>query len=249
MNENKPKQHEVTDNQPNEGKQGEVTEQDNKLMDNEKEKTENENTAKQGEVTEQDNELKDNENENAANANSDNKRTEEKREPMGDEETEIIQDTDSKLYVQNEVNENKPREHEVTEQDNELQDNKKERTENENAANANSDNKRTEEKREPMGDEETEIIQDTDSKLHVQNEVKQEVAEKDESKDNQEEKTENEIKAKQGEVTEQDELKDNREEKTEKTDEGVIYTRMCRRFLKFASDVVRVCMGKCTCFW
>ena len=25
--------------------------------------------------------------------------------------------------------------------------------------------------------------------------------------------------------------------------------RMCRRFLKFAYVVVRVCMGKCTCFW
>ena len=77
VNENKPKQHEVTDNQPNE--------------------------AKQGEVTEQDNELKGNKNENAANANSDNKRTEEKCEPMHDEEMEIIQDTDSKLHVQNKV--------------------------------------------------------------------------------------------------------------------------------------------------
>ena len=65
-----------------------------------------------------------------------------------------------------------------------------------------------------MGDEETEIIQDTDSKLHVQKEVKEEVAEKDELKDNGEEKTENEIKAKQCEVTEQDELKD--KGKTEK---------------------------------
>ena len=136
VNENKPKQHEVTDNQEekteneNEAKQGEVTEQDNKLKDNEKEKTENENEAKQGEVTEQDNKLKDNkkektENENEANANSDNKRTEEKCEPMGDEQMEIIQDTDSKLHVQNEVNENKPKQHEVTEQDNELKDNKK----------------------------------------------------------------------------------------------------------------------------
>ena len=48
-----------------------------------------------------------------------------------------------------------------------------------------------------MDEEEMEIIQDTDSKLHVQKEVKEEVAEKDESKDNGEEKTENEIKAKQ----------------------------------------------------
>ena len=33
------------------------------------------------------------------------------------------------------------------------------------------------------------------------------------------------------------------------TNEGVYYTRMCRRFLKFALDVERVCMGKSTCFW
>ena len=89
-----------------------------------------------------------------------------------------------------------------------MKDNEKEKTENENAANAKSDNKRTAEKHEPMGDEETEIIQDTDNKLHVQKEIKEKVAEKDESKDNGEEKTKNEIKAKQCEVTEQDDLKD-----------------------------------------
>ena len=99
-----------------------------------------------------------------------------------------------------------------------MKDNEKEKTENENAANANSDNKIIAEKHEPMGEEEMEIIQDTDSKLHVQKEVKEEVEEKDESKDNGEEKTENEIKAKQCEVTEQDELKD--KEKTENENEA-----------------------------
>ena len=33
------------------------------------------------------------------------------------------------------------------------------------------------------------------------------------------------------------------------TNEGFVCMRMCRRFLKFAYAVVRVCMGKGTCFW
>ena len=93
---------------------------------------------------------------------------------------------------------NETKEGEVTEQDND------------------SDNKRTEEKHEPMGDEEMEIIQDTDSKLHVQKEVKEEAAEKDESKDNEEEKTDTGNEEKQDESKGNEKEQSDNEEDTEK---------------------------------
>ena len=61
-----------------------------------------------------------------------------------------------------------------------------------------------------------EIIQDTDSKLHIQKEVKEEVAEKDESKDNEEEKTDTSNEEKQDESKGNEKEQSDNEEDTEK---------------------------------
>ena len=130
-----------------------------------------------------------------------------------DNQPEVTEQDNKLKDNEKEKTDNQP---EVTEQDNELKDNEKEKTENENAANAKSDNKIIAEKHEPMGEEETEIIQDTDSKLHVQKEVKEEVAEKDESKDNEEEKTDTGNEEKQDESKGNEKDQSHNEEDTEK---------------------------------
>ena len=109
VNEKQPKQHEVTDNEPKEAKEGDITEQDNELKNNEKENenAENEDKPRQHEVTQQDNEsTQPNEKDSKVLSN-------------GVKKEEGMEKTDNQP--------NEAKDDEVPEQDNEIKDNEKEK--------------------------------------------------------------------------------------------------------------------------